>query len=212
MGENPMLSDPDSCHVEEALKKIDFLVVQDIFISETAELADIILPGCSFAEKDGTFTNTERKVQLLRQAIKPIGNCREDWKIICGLAKKMGYRMDYESTAAIMDEIASLPPIYTGISHKRLGNFGLQWPVLDKKHNGTKILHKDKFTRGKGKFHAVEFREPDELVNKEYPFILTTCRILEQFHTRTMTGESATLDSEEPHGYVEINPDDASAL
>ena len=212
MGENPMLSDPDSCHVEEALKKIDFLVVQDIFISETAELADIILPGCSFAEKDGTFTNTERKVQLLRQAIKPIGNCREDWKIICELAKRMGYRMDYKSTAAIMDEIASLTPIYTGISHKRLGNFGLQWPVLDKKHNGTKILHKDKFTRGKGKFHAVEFREPDELVNKEYPFILTTGRILEQFHTRTMTGESATLDREEPHGYVEINPDDASAL
>ena len=212
MGENPMLSDPDANHVEEALNKIDFLVVQDIFMSETAELADVVLPGCSFAEKDGTYTNTERRVQLLRQAIKPIGDSKEDWRIICELAKRIGYKMDYKNTAAVMDEIASLTPIYAGISHKRLENFGLQWPVLDKKHKGTKILHIGKFTRGKGKFHAVEFREPDELVNKKYPFILTTGRVLEQFHTRTMTGESASLDREEPHSYIEINADDASAL
>src|SRR3989338_1343071 len=212
MGENPVLSDPDSNHVIEALKKIGFLVVQDIFMSETAELADVVLPGCSFAEKDGTYTNTEGRVQLVKKAIDHIGQSRADWEIICDVASRMGYKMNYKNSAGIMDEIASLTPIYAGISHERLANWGLQWPVKDKKNNGTKILHKDKFTRGKGKFHAVEFREPDELVNKEYPFILTTGRILEQFHTRTMTGESATLDREEPHGYVEINPDDASAL
>ncbi|KKR78823.1 MAG: Formate dehydrogenase, alpha subunit [Candidatus Nomurabacteria bacterium GW2011_GWA2_40_9] len=212
MGENPIISDPDANHVAEALKKVDFLVVQDIFLSETAELADVVLPSASFAEKDGTYTNTERRVQLVKKAIDPVGQSRSDWEIICDVASRMGYKMGYKNSAEIMDEIASLTPIYAGIGHERLTNWGLQWPVKDKKHNGTKFLHKDNFTRGKGKFHAVEFKEPNELPNKKYPYILTTGRILEQWHTRTMTGKSATLDREEPFGYVEISPEDAKAL
>lgn len=212
MGENPMLSDPDVNHVEDALEKIDFLVVQDIFMTETAEMADVVLPGCSFAEKDGTFTNTERRVQLLNKAIEPIGDSREDWKIICDLSKMLDYDMDYKDTSEIMVEIALLTPIYAGISHDRLKNWGLQWPVKDKEHMGTKFLHKDTFSRGKGLFHSVEYKDPDELTDENYRFILTTGRVLEQWHTKTLTGRSATLDREETYGYVEINPEDAKEL
>ncbi len=212
MGENPVLSDPDINYVEKALRKIDFLVVQDIFMSETAELADVVLPGCSFAEKDGTYTNTERRIQLIRQAIKPIGDSKEDWKIICELSVRLGYKMGYRDTAEIMNEIASLTPIYAGVSYERLQDFGLQWPVRDKKHNGIRFLHEGSFTRGLGLFHPVEFKEPNEMTNSEYPFILTTGRVLEQWHTRTLTGKSVTLNREEPNCYVEINPDDAKSL
>jgi len=212
MGENPMLSDPDINHVKEALGSLDFLVVQDIFLSETARLADVILPACSFAEKDGTFTSTERRVQRVRKAIDPIGESRPDWDIVCEVARRMGYSLSYDSVEAIMEEVAALTPIYGGIHYDRLDNFGLQWPCPNRNHPGTKYLHKDTFTRGKGKFHVVHYLPPTEITNEEYPFILTTGRIYYQFHTRTMTGRSEALSRESPEGYVEINPADAKDL
>ncbi len=212
MGENPLLSDPDTCHVEKAVENLDFLVVQDIFLTETAEYADVILPAVSFAEKEGTFTSTERRVQLIRKAIEPIGDSRSDWEIICDLSRRMGYDMAYEGPSEIMDEIASLTPIYGGISYDRLEDWGLCWPCPTKDHPGTRYLHKGKFSRGLGKFHPVKYREPDEMPDTEYPFILTTGRLLEHFHTGTITRKSQTLEREEPACFVEINPLDAKRL
>lgn len=212
MGENPMLSDPDANHVEEGLKNLDFLVVQDIFLSETAQLADVVLPAKAFAEKEGTFTNTERRVQLLRAGIKGPGLARVDWEIICDLARRMGYPMAYKSAEEIEDEIASLSGIYGGITYKRLKKGALQWPCPDKEHPGTAYLHKGKFTRGLGKFHAVEFIPAKELPDKEYPFLLSTGRILEHFHTGTMSRRSEVLDELVSAGAIEINPTDAERL
>ncbi len=212
MGENPMLSDPDINHVEEALKNLDFLVVQDIFLTETTQLADVVLPAVSFAEKDGTFTNTERRVQRVRKAIDAPGQARVDWQITCELARRMGYEMSYESASAIQDEIASLTPSYGGITYNRLEKSTLQWPCPSSDHPGTPYLHKDKFARGKGKFHAVEFLPPKELPDKEYPFVLSTGRILQHFHTGTMTRRAEVLDELVPQGVVELNPDDATEL
>ena len=212
MGENPVLSDPDSNFVRKALENVDFLVVQDIFMSETAELADVVLPAASFAEKEGSITNTERRVQLWRKAIEPIGESRSDWEIICDVSSRMGYEMKYESTLQIMDEIAKLTPSYGGMSYERLAGEGLQWPCLDKDHPGTKFLHKGKFTRGLGKFTAIEFRPPYELPNDEFPFILTTGRMLQHFHTGTITRRSEGLNELVPEGTVDINPADAEKL
>jgi len=212
VGENPMLSDPDINHVEEALRSLEFLVVQDIFMSETAELADVVLPAASFAEKDGTFTNTERRVQRVRKALTPPGEARDDWKILCAIAAEMGYEMNYENSSEIQDEIASLTPIYGGITYDRLNGTGLQWPCRDKDHPGTKFLHSKRFSRGKGKFHPVEYIPPEELPDDEYPFILTTGRMLEHWHTGTMTRRSKVLDNLEPSGFIEINPRDAEKL
>jgi len=212
MGENPFLSDPNSNRVKKDLEALEFLVVQDIFLSETAEYADVILPAASFAEKGGTFTNTERRVQLLRPVIPAPGVAKPDWQIVSEVSTKMGYPMKYSSEAEIMDEIASVSPIYGGISHKRIQTFGLQWPCPDKKHPGTPFLHKDQFTRGKGLFHAVEFREPAELPDKKYPIVLTTGRILYHFHTGTMSRRVDGLDEVRPDGFVEIHPDDAEAI
>jgi len=213
MGENPMLSDPNLAHVEESLKSLEFLVVQDIFMTETAKLADVVLPAVSFAEKNGTFTNTERRVQLVRKAIEPIGDSKPDWIILVELANKMGYQMQYNSTAAVMEEIAKLTPSYGGISYKRLEEEGgLQWPCPDLLHPGTKFLHKDKFARGKGKFHPVKYREPAEVPDEEYPFWLTTGRLLYHFHTGSMSRNSRGLDEICKEGYIEINPQDAASL
>jgi len=212
MGENPALSNPDVAHVREALKSLDFLVVQDIFLSETAELADVVLPAVSFAEKDGTFTNTERRVQRVRKAIDPIGQAKPDWQIITELATRMGYPMAYESPEQIMEEIARLTPIYGGISYNRIENEGLQWPCLDQDHPGTRFLHQDKFTRGLGKFTPVEHAAPAEIPDEDYPFVLTTGRILYHFHTGTMTRRCRGLNEICPEGFVEINPDDADKL
>ena len=212
MGENPMLSDPNITHVEEALKSLDFLVVQDIFLTETARLADVVLPAASFAEKDGTITNTERRVQRLRAAITPPGEARVDWRIICALARRLGYEMSYPDVAAIEDEIAGLSPIYGGITYDRLDGEGLQWPCPTKDHPGTPYLHKGKFTRGLGKFHPVEFIAPNELPDAEYPLVLSTGRVLQHFHTGTMSRRSAVLDQIVPHGEIEIHPADAAAL
>ncbi|MBN1786405.1 MAG: formate dehydrogenase subunit alpha [Candidatus Methanofastidiosa archaeon] len=214
MGENPMISDPDITHVKEALENLDFLVVQDLFVTETAALADVVLPGTSFLEKDGTFTATDRRVQRVRKAIEPIGDSRPDWKIICELAQRMGSKgFEFKSPKEIQDEIASLTPIYGGITYDRLDELGyLQWPCPNAEHAGTVFLHKDKCSRGPGHFFAVEYKPPAELPDEKYPFTLTTGRILFHFHTGTMTRRSEKLNKEVPTGYVEINPQDAEEL
>ena len=214
MGENPMLSEPDINHAEKALKRLEFLVVQDIFLTETAKLADVVLPAVSFAEKDGTFTSTERRVQQIRKAIEPVGESKPDWKIIAELSSHLGYRMDYSSPSEIMDEIAKLTPSYGGISHSRLGSRGLCWPCPSPDHPGTPYLHKEKFARpgGLGKFIAIPYRQPAELPDSDYPFTLTTGRTGFHYHTGTMTRKDWALNRECPVAYMEINSQDAAKL
>ncbi|MHC4286742.1 MAG: formate dehydrogenase subunit alpha [Planctomycetota bacterium] len=212
MGENPALSDPNLNRTRKALEDVDFLVVQDIFMTETAQYADVVLPSVCFAEKDGTFTNTERRVQRIRKAVGAPGQARGDWEIVCDLATRMGYPMAYNGADEIMDEIASLSPIYGGMSFDRLVPVGLQWPCPDKDQPGTKYLHKDKFTRGKGKFHAVGYLPPAEETSREYPFVLTTGRQLYQYHTGTMTRKSPVINQVSPTGYIEIHTHDAQSL
>jgi formate dehydrogenase alpha subunit len=212
LAENPMISDPDTNHVRKALEKLDFLVVQDIFLTETAKLADVVLPGACFAEKDGTFTNTERRIQRSYTALPPPGDAKPDWQILCEVASKMGYDMSYNHPSEIMDEIAELAPIYGGIHYDRLGEVGLQWPCLDREHPGTIYLHKDNFARGKGLFHAVEYKPPAEEPDAEYPYVLSTGRILYHFHTGSMSRRSYTLDQTIPEGYVEIHPQTAAEV
>jgi predicted molibdopterin-dependent oxidoreductase YjgC len=214
MGENPLLADPDINHAHECMSKLDFLVVQDIFLSETAELADVVLPGSSYAEKDGTFTATDRRVQPIYKAIDPVGNSKPDWQIINQIAQQMGATgFESSSSEEIMDELATLTPIYGGITYERLTNGAvLQWPCPDVNHPGTPFLHKDRFSRGVGKFHAITYKEPAETVDQEYPLILTTGRIMFHFHTGTMSRRSDKLNNEVPEAYVEIHPDDASKL
>ncbi len=213
MGENPVISDPDALHVAEAMKRLDFLVVQDIFMSDTAKLADVILPATTFAEKDGTFTNTERRVQKIRAAIKPVGESRPDWEIISTLSREMNYDMNYKATHEIMEEIAILTPIYRGILHHRLdNNYGLQWPCPDETHPGTPFLHKKKFAKGLGTFIPVNFIPPAEIPDKKFPFILTTGRVYFHYHTGTMCRRTSTLEREYPECLMEINPKDAASL
>ncbi len=207
MGENPMVSDPDINHVKEALTNVDFLVVQDIFLTETAELADVILPASSFAEKDGSFTNTERRIQRVRKAIDPVGDSKPDWQIIMEIMNLLGYNKKYLNTSEIMEEIASVTPQYGGVNYKRLDKdpMGLQWPCLDEDHPGTPYLHKVAIARGRGLFMPCEYVESAELPDKEYPFTFTTGRILYQYHTRSMTGRVEGLTELAPESYVEIN-------
>ncbi len=212
MGENPMLSDPDISHVEEGLKSLSFLVVQDIFLTETAQHADVVLPACCFAEKNGTFTNTARRIQRIRKAVEPPGQCKPDWQIICEVSTKLGYPMFYGSTEEIMREIAEFTPIYHGISYERLGEHGLQWPCPVFDHPGTQYLHRYNFSRGFGRFHGVEYKPADELPDEEYPYVLTTGRMLEHFHTGTMTRRSKVLDTLVPECPIEISPQDAASL
>jgi len=212
MGENPMLSDPDLAHVEEALRSLEFLVVQDIFLTETARLAHVVLPSASYAEREGTYTNTERRVQRAFPAIVPIGQSRPDWEIIRGLARRLGHGWNYSSAAEIMDEIARVTPSYGGITYERLDSEGLQWPCPTRDHPGTPILHKGRFTRGKGLFHPIQFIPADELPDEQYPFILTTGRVLYQYHTGTMTRKSRGIEALYPEGPVEISPEDARSL
>jgi formate dehydrogenase alpha subunit len=213
MGENPILSDADANHTEKALKNLEFLVVQDLFLTETARLADVVLPAVSFAEKDGTFTNTERRIQRVRKAIEPVGHSRPDWQIICQLGRKMCDKdFDFEHPSEIMEEIASLTPSYGGVTYDRLEECGLQWPCPTKDHPGTPILHVGKFVCGLGKFTPLKYRPPAELPDKEFPLLLTTGRNLYHYHTGTMTRKVAGLNTIEPEGVIEINPADASSL
>lgn len=212
MGENPLLSDPNINKVRESLERLEFLVVQDIFLSETAQMADLVLPGTSSFEKEGTFTNTERRVQKIESCINPRANSWPDWKIISKLSKKMGYDMHYDSPSEIMVEIAELTPIYGGVHYTRLGGDGLQWPCSDRRHPGTPYLHTDKFSRGKGLFIPVNYRPPAEETDNDYPFLLSTGRVLQHFHTGVVSRRSKTLDTLVPEGYVEIHPEDAERL
>ena len=207
------MSDPDQNHVRKALEKLDFVVVQDIFPSPTTDYADVILPAASYAEKDGTFTSTERRVQRVRKAIEPIGQSRADWEILCDVAQRAGYKgMKYNSASEIMDEITTLTPIYGGMQYSRIDQIGLQWPCPDKEHTGTPVLHSGKFSRGLGLFSPAEYKPSAELPDEEYPMVLSTGRCYFHFHTGTMTRRSRLLDREERFPYVEINPKDAKEL
>lgn len=210
VGENPMVSDPDLNHVKDNLGKLDILVVQDMFLTETAALADVVFPAVSFVEKDGTFTNTGRRVQRVRKAIEPIGQARADWEIVCDLAARMGYQMHYAHPSDIQDEIASVTPIYGGISYDRIEEEGLQWPCLTKDHPGTEILHVGKFSRGLGKFHAVEYLPPSEQPDSDYPLIFTTGRNLFHYHTGSMTRRSQGINTLVSEATVEMHPEDAN--
>ena len=213
IGENPKLSDPDWNHLNHALKELDFLVVQELFLSETAQVADVVFSAASVAEKEGTITNTERRCMRMHKAIEPIGNTLSDWEIICKLSTAMGYEMNYENPEEVFSEMTSLTPkSYAGMTYDRLGLDGLHWPCPNTDHPGTPYLHKDQFTRGKGKFHAIEYKDPAEMPDKEYPYFLTTGRMFAHFHTGTMTRVSPHLDVEQTTGYVSINPKDAAAL
>jgi formate dehydrogenase major subunit len=212
MGENPMLSEPDLNHVWAAMKKTEFLVVQDIFLTETAEIADVVLPATCFAEKDGTFTNTERRIQRVRKAVDAPGQAISDWEIIMKIMNGMGYKKTYHHPSEIMEEIAALTPIYAGISYHRISGEGLQWPCLDKHHNGTKYLHKEHFNRGLGLFDPAPYQHADEMTDPEYPIILTTGRILYHWHTRTMTKRVEAIHAMYPSSFIEINPITAREL
>ena len=212
MGENPLLSDPDLQHVAKELQKLDLMIVQDIFLTETAQMADVVLPACAFAEKEGTFTNTERRVQRVRKALEPPGEARADWEIICGISSRMGYPMTYASAQEIFEEIRTVTPSYAGITYDRLEKEGLQWPCPTVSHSGTKFLHKDKFSRGLGLFTALEYIPPNELPDQEYPFLLSTGRVLYHYHTGTMTTRARGPVERCPESLVEIHPEDAGKL
>mgnify|MGYP001593588278 CR=1 FL=1 len=212
LGENPMLSDPNLHHVEQALRQVEFLAVQDIFLNETAQMADLVLPGVSFAEKEGTFTNTERRVQRVRKALEPPGEARPDWAVLSDLAGRMGAPWGYRSASEVFDEMARLTPSYAGMSHARLEAGGLQWPCPSPDHPGTQILHAQKFSRGLGLFSPVAYRPPAEEPDEAYPLILSTGRVLFHWHGGTLTRRSPGLDSLAPQAEVEIHPQDASRL
>ncbi len=212
MGENPLLSDPDLHHVKKELEKLDLLVVQDIFLTETAAIADVVLPSASFAEKDGTFSNTERRVQRVRKALEPPGEAKSDWEILCGISNRFGYPMNYASAREIFEEVAQVTPSYAGITYKRIEREGIQWPCPTSEHKGTKFLHKDKFSRGLGLFSAIEYIAPAELPDQDYPFLMTTGRVLYHYHTGTMTRRAKGPSERYPASLVEINPVDADKL
>ena len=209
VGENPMVSDPDLNHAQKSLENLDFLVVQDIFMTETAQMADVVLPSASFAEKDGTFTNTERKVQRVRKALEPPGTAKEDGVIVCELAGRMGYSMSYANSREVMEEIAGVTPSYCGINYERLEKGGIHWPCTGTDHPGTPCLHVDQFTCGLGVFHAVDYIPPAELPDEEFPLYLTTGRLLYHYHTGSMTMKSPGLNAIAPECFVEIAAEDA---
>ncbi len=226
LGENPIMSDPDSAHIRHCLEAIDLFILQEIFPTETAAYADILLPGVTFVEKTGTFTNTERRVQMVHKAIEPIGEARDDWQITAELAKRilaLGGRnlladaplkgWDYANSEEILAEVSKLTPSYAGINHARLDNGErLQWPVPTVDHPGTPILHTKAFSRGKGKFMPIEFVPPPELPNDEYPFILSTGRVLYHWHGGEMTRRAKGLMEVYGKPLVELNPDDAQKM
>jgi len=226
LAEDPVMSDPDTTHIRKALSQADFLVLQEIFPSETSVYADVLLPGASFAEKEGTFTNTERRIQRVRRAIPPQGECRPDWVIIRDLARRLmaldpsRFQKDapfvdwpYESPAEILEEAAALTPIYAGVNVERLERGDrLQWPVPSKDHPGTPILHVGKFSRGKGIFHAIDHLEPAEAPDDEYPFIMSTGRVIYHWHGGQMTRRAASLMRVYDRALIEVNPQDAERL
>ena len=219
MGENPMMSEPNLNQTRHHMENLEFLVAQDLFINESGAFADVFLPATSWAEKDGTFTNTDRRVQRVREAVAPRGQSRPDWEIICDLAKRIEARLgrktsahwDYKYPSQIMEELAAVVPAYAGINYDRIEVEGLQTPVPDENHPGTPFLFGESFPRGRGKFHLLDFVPAVEQTDDEYPFILTTGRVLEHWHGGTMTRHSK-LDDLYPEALVEINPADAALM
>ena len=213
VGENPLLTEANANHVREALENLDFFVAQDLFISETAQYADVILPAASFAEKAGTFTNTERRVQRVRPAIPPRGDSRPDWWITCQIAQKMGAAgFDFADPSEIMKEIASVTPTYGGITYERIEKVGLQWPCFDENHPGTQFLHKEKFARpnGKGQLVPLTYKKSAEIADDEYPLILTTDRSLYHYHSATMTRRVNGLEELDSKEWLKLSPADAA--
>jgi len=213
LGEDQAHTDADVYHVRKALQSLEFLVVQDIFHTETTQFAHVILPGASFAEKDGTFTNGERRIQRVRKAIEPLSGMAE-WQVLCDLSTRMGYPMKYRHPSEIMDEIASLTPIYGGVSYERLENGGLQWPCPAKDHPGTTTLYQEIFSRpgGKARFVPLEQKSPGEVADAEYPLILITGRRRPHYNNGSMTRRAAGIAELFPEELLEINPDDAARL
>lgn len=222
MGEDPMMSDPDLNHAREAFGSLEFLVVQDIFLTGTAEMADVVFPATCFAEKEGTFTNTDRRIQRVRKAVAPPGEAWEDSKIICALSKEMGYPMEYPSAAKVMEELASVTPIYQGVSYEYLEKgVTIHWPVsscsIDQKTcgtliMGTPVLHLEGFPRGKGLFMGLEFETPAEWPDDDYPLILTTGRNLWHYHGGSMTRNVSSLNERSNEPYMELNRVDAGNM
>ncbi len=212
MGEDPVLADPNAAHAIKAIEKLDCLIVQDIFLTDTAKLADVVFPAACYAEKDGTFTCTERRVQRVRKAVDPPGEARADWQIIAALSDKMDYPMDYDSAEDIFNEVAELLPQYRGITYERIEKVGLQWPVPDQGHPGTPVLHIGSFTRGLGLFIPEDYTPPKEMPDADYPFILTTGREVPQYNFGSMTRKTPSIEALAPECFAEVNPEDAAGL
>jgi predicted molibdopterin-dependent oxidoreductase YjgC len=212
MGENTVVSDANASKSRQALEAADFLVVQDLFLTETAQLADVVLPAACFAEMDGTFTNTERRVQRVRKAVEPPGQAKADWLILCELSDRLGFPMPYSNPSEVWDEMAKNTPILAGINYSRIENIGIQWPCPSTDHPGTKYLHKGEFTTEKGAFQPVPHLPVAEPPDAEYPMILTTGRRRAHYHTGTQTQRAVGFDLLASHEWVEINPEDAAKL
>jgi predicted molibdopterin-dependent oxidoreductase YjgC len=208
-GENTVVSDPDRAHCEHALKSLDHLVVIDIFLTETAQLADVVLPATAWGETDGTLTNTERRVQRVRAAVSPPGQARPDWWIVSQLAQRLAIAgFGYESAKDVFNELCGVSPIYAGLDWDRVKDGEYQWPVPEPGHPGTPILHQHEFKNGRGIFRLIEYRDPAETIDNDYPVWLTTGRRLQSYHTRTQTGRSAGIDYLLPEETLEVHPDD----
>jgi formate dehydrogenase alpha subunit len=211
-GEDPVLADPNALHAIKALEKLDFLIVQDIFLTDTAKMADIVFPAACYAEKDGTFTCTERRVQRVRKAVEPPGEAKADWQIFCELSHRMGYEMPYANPEEIFNEVTQLLPQYAGITYDRIEKVGLQWPVPSLDHPGTPVLHIGKFTQGKGLFIPEDYTSPTEMPDADYPLILTTIRETPQYNFGSMTRKTPEIEALCPEPFAEINPEDAARL
>ncbi len=211
-GENTLISDPDRHHGERALRSLEHLVVIDIFLTETAELADVVLPATAWAETDGTFTNSERRIQRVRAAVTPPGEAKPDWWIISALANKLGFLgFEFDSAREIFNELCSLSPVYAGVDWEMVASGQYQWPIPYKGHPGTPRLHEEEFVNGRGLFKLINYRDPAEVIDDEYPVWLTTGRRLTTYHTRTQTGRAAGIDYFAPEEYLEVHPDNVAA-
>ncbi len=212
MGENPVMTDPDMKHTIKALNRLDFFVVQDIFMTPSAELADVVLPASAFAEKEGTFCNTDRRVLRVRKCVEMPGDAREDWVIIRDIANRMGHEWKYQEPMDIFNQMRTVTPTFAGISYERIEEEGLQWPCPTEEHPGTPLLHIDSFPIGKGRLVPTEYEADEEQPDNDYPFMLNTGRTLYQYHTATMTRRSTPLNEYIPDAFLEMNPDDVSRL
>ena len=212
VGEDVVSTEPNKTKVMEELGNLELLVCQEIFLTETAKLAHVVLPGACWAEKDGTFSASERRMQLIRKAVEPPGEAKADWEILCLVSTAMGYPQHYDHPSRIFDEMVALTPLFGGMSHQRIGNQGLQWPCPTPEHPGTPFLHAEKFTRGKGRFHPIKFQPQKEEPCAEYPLILSTGRTLYNYNCGNMTRKSPVIHQKDPENLVEIHPDTAALL